>query len=555
MTLLTKKSKNKELSLYVNKQAIVEVLGSFLQQPELMKEYKVTTGDFVENFHKLIFAAIANLYKSGAKVIDAVAIDDYLSHYEAQYKVFTTNNGMDYIEQITTVAQVSNIRYYYDQIKKFTLLRRYVESGFDVTDFYDPYEIEPKIIEEHRELLDKSSVFDIINHFKQLQIEITSPFLLSEGRDSKKAGVGGLEQKERWKKSTAWGIGYSSAYLTTITHGLKGGKYTVKSASSGVGKTRTAISDLCYACSPKYYDKKRQMWCENPNGLHNGGLYIGTEMELLEEIDPILWAYIADVPQEHIKYNCYEDGEEERVDEAIRILSEEANIWLEYVPQYDVSTLESVIEEHKIKHNVKYVWFDYIHTTVELISEFSSQSKTRMVAREDQILAALSNKLKNICRQYNISLDTCTQVSGDFRAETNRDESIVRGAKAIIDKTDVALIAMPPTKLELKRADGIIRRLIGTPPPNLIYSVYKNRGGKWKRVKIWLYVDYDTMRVHDLFVTDYDDQLIEDITKTYINVVSEDENNAVATETPVYKPFSNIPLDREKAIVKDDVVF
>lgn len=41
---------------------------------------------------------------------------------------------------------------------------------------------------------------------------------MSEGRDSKKAGVGGLEQKEKWKKDTAWGIGYSSAYLTTVLH-------------------------------------------------------------------------------------------------------------------------------------------------------------------------------------------------------------------------------------------------------------------------------------------------------------------------------------------------
>ena len=52
-----------------------------------------------------------------------------------------------------------------------------------------------------------------------------------------------------------------------------------------------------------YYDKTLGKWCENPNGTYNGALYIGTEMELLEEIDPILWAYIADVPQDHIEFN------------------------------------------------------------------------------------------------------------------------------------------------------------------------------------------------------------------------------------------------------------
>lgn len=537
----------KELNNYINKSAVNEVLGSLIRDPALLREFKITTNDFVETFHKLIYGTINNLSKSGVQTIDAVAIDEYLSHYETQYIVFKKNNGIEYIERITEMCEPSNAKYYYEQLKKFTLLRRYVENGVDVSEFYDPEEVNPKIIEEKRAYLDKCSCLDIINYYKQMQLQITSPFLISEGRDSKKAGVGGREQKERWKKSTAWGLGYASAYLTTVTHGLRTKRFTVKSAGSGVGKTRTSLSDLCYCCVPKYYDSKKQVWCENPNGTFNGGLYIGTEMELLEEIDPILWAYVADVPQEHIEYNTYEEGEEERVDEAIRILEEEANIWLEYVPQYDVNTLESVIEEHKIKHNIKYVWFDYIHATAELVSEYSAQINTRMSVREDQVLAALSTQLKNICRTYDISLNTCTQVSGDFRSESNRDETIVRGARAIIDKADVAMIAMPPTKVELKRVEPILRRMLNKRTPNLVYSLYKNRGGKFKNVKIWLYVEYDTMRVHDLFITDYEDKLIDEIGKTYINVHKCERKNAQgenemviegrASDKPTYKPF------------------
>lgn len=532
----------KELNKYINKSAVNEVLGSILTHPELLKEFKITTNDFVETFHKLVFGAINNLAKSGVKVIDAVAIDEYLSHYETQYILFKKNNGIEYLERIAEACEPVNARYYYEQLKKFTLLRRYVEHGIDVSEFYDPEEISPKVIESKREFLDKCSSNDIIDYFKKQQLEITAPFLIGEGRDSKKAGVGGHEQKEKWKKSVAWGLGYASAYLTSVTHGIRTKRLTIKSAGSGVGKTRTSLSDLCYACVPKYYDSKRGTWCENPNGTFNGGLYIGTEMELLEEIDPILWAYMADVPQDHIEYNTYTEGEEERVDEAIRILEEEANIWLEYVPQYDVNTLESIIEEHKIKHDIKYVWFDYIHATAELVSEYSSQLNTRMSVREDQVLAALSTQLKNICRKYDIALNTGTQVSGDFRTENNRDETIVRGARAIIDKADIAMIAMPPTRVELKRVEPILRKMMNKKTPNLIYSVYKNRGGKYKKVKIWLYVDYSTMRIHDLFVTDYEDKLIEDIGKTYINIhkKSIDDNKEIqetASNKPTYKPI------------------
>lgn len=525
--------KKSKLLSYVNKQAIREVLGSLLQEPSLIREYKIVQNDFPETFHKLIFAAINNLYKNGAEEIDAVAIDEYLSHYETQYQVFIKNEGVSFLEKIQEMALQSNFKYYYDQLKKFSLLRSYVEYGISVEEFFDPDEINPEVIEKQRKQLDEYTIQDIINHYKKKHSRVIAPFLNTEGQDSKKAGVGGHEQKEKWKQDTAWGIGYACAYLTTALHGIRKRRFNIKSAGTGVGKTRTSIADIGYACSPYYYDKSLDKWCENPNGKSNGGLYIGTEMELLEEIDPILWAYIADVPQDHIEFNLYEDGEEERVDKAIDILEHEANIWFEYVPEYDANTLEEIIETHKLEHDIEYVWFDYISATVELNSEYAAESKTKMVVREDQVLANLSKKLKNFTRKFDVSIDSFTQVTGDFKNEANRDQTIVRGAKAIIDKADGAMIAMPPTEKELKKIEPITRELINKPTPNLVYSLYKNRGGKWNKIKIWLYIDYSTMRVHDLFVTDYEYKLIKDMEKTYIDVNDEEYASTKANINPV----------------------
>lgn len=520
----------KELASYSDKQAIREVLGSFLQEPGLMKEYKVTKSDFPERFHKIIFAAINNLYRGGAEEIDAVAIDEYLSHYDTQHAIFSKNNrGIEFVDSVKEMALPSNIKYYYDRLKKFSLLRSCVKSGTDVSHYFNPHEIDPVTIEEQRKRLDESTPNEIITYLKRRFLQAVSPFTINSGRDSKKAGVGGSEQKERWKKDTAWGLGYASAYLTTIYHGARKRRFNITSAGTGVGKTRVSIANLAALCAPKIYDKKLDKWVRNPNGTKNSGLYIGTEMELLEEIDPILWAYIADVPQEHIEFNTYEEGEEERVDEAIRILEEESNIWLEYIPEYDLTTLENVIEEHKLKHKIEYVFFDYIHTTVELLSEYADKSKVKMVTREDQVLAQVSNTLKNFTRRFDISLDTGTQVSGDFKNIDNRDQTIVRGSKAIIDKADGASIAMPPTESELKKVEDILRNLVGMPEPNLTISVYKNRGGKWNKVKVWLYIDYGTMRVYDLFVTDekYRVDTVKNLKKTYINI-EEDEAKTTA---------------------------
>lgn len=228
--------KKNKITQYQNKQAIREILGSLLQESSLIREYKVVQNDFPETFHKLIYAAINNLYKNGATCVDAVAIDEYLSHYEIQYQVFLKNEGIDFLEKVEEMAVRSNFQYYYDQLKKFSLLRSYVENGIDVSEFFDPSEIEPVTIESQRKLLDDYSIQDIINHFKKKQLKISAPFIMNEGRDSKKAGVGGWEQKEKWKNDTAWGIGYSSAYLTTALHGLRKKRLNVKSAGTGVGK-------------------------------------------------------------------------------------------------------------------------------------------------------------------------------------------------------------------------------------------------------------------------------------------------------------------------------
>jgi len=55
--------------------------------------------------------------------------------------------------------------------------------------------------------------------------------------------------------------------------------------------------------------------------------------------------------------------------------------------------------------------------------------------------------------------------------------------------------------------------------PNLIVSVYKNRGGM-NLVKIFLEVDYGTMRVHDIIMMDVDNKKI-DADKTYLKMVKD----------------------------------
>lgn len=508
----------------------MEILGCFVKQPTLIGTYKVYPYDFTEGLHKIIFSALKRLYQDGAIQIDSFVIDEFLSNYPTEHAIFVRQNGMHFIDLCAESCHIENIDYYYNQIKKFSLLRDYLKHGIDVSDYFIPDEIDLQSAASRRALLDKDSITDIIGHFKQKQLEIASQYVTPGEKAMKKAGVGGKAQKELWKQSVAWGAGYASAFMTAISHGMRPGRFTILSAPSGVGKTRMTIANLCYAFSPRYYDKKEEQWMDNPYHTDEGVLYIGTEMELLDEIEPILWAYIADVPQEHIQYNMYEPGEEDRVDIAIRILEQESHIYLAYLPNYDIAALENIIEEHTLKYNIRHVFFDYIHTTAELLSEFTVQTGGRMALREDQSLSNLGNALKNMSRKYAVSVDTWTQVSNDWKEEKNRDASVIRGAKALADKADLAGIMTRPTTRELMLLEDTIRHVGIANPPNMVISFYKNRGGKFSEVKVWLYIEFDTMRVHDLFCTDneynvYGEKVIG-LTKKYIGYDKVGNGNA-----------------------------
>ena len=553
----------KQYKEYSSIEATREVVGCLLLNPSLLKNYKILYTDFTKQFYQYVFMAIEHLYKEGATEISPLLIEEYLRNHKDKHANFQREQGVEVLKALMQKVTPANFDYHFQLIKKFSLLRELKKSGVDVSYYFDPDEVDVEVCSKKRELLENTPIEDIVAHFKSIFTAVSSQFIDDKNIDKKKAGVGFMEQKELWKKQTAWGVGYSSAFLTTALHGIRQRRYVVKSAGTGVGKTRTTIADICYAFAPKYYNKKLKKWCANPNKASQGCLYIGTEMELVEEIDPIMIAYMADVPQEHIEFNKYVDDEEERVDMAIKILAEEGRIYETYCPDYNYEKLESIIEEHVHKYEIGYVFFDYIHTTADLVAEYAEKASRSMAIREDQVLAELSTKLKNLCRTYNVSFDSCTQVSGDFKNTENRDQTIVRGAKSIIDKADVGIIAMPPSEKELKLVNYILTNnklrgdnRITMPTPNLVLSIYKNRGGKDNKIKIWLYIDYDTMRTHDLFVTDYSYKFLKDFPRTYINAgIATIEGETIPidvdeAEVEAYK--KRIGLEDFKIVLEED---
>lgn len=512
-----------------SKVATREVLGSLMLYPQLIKDYPLEVTDFVGSTFKIIYSAIFNLARNGAQSLDVPALESYLKeNYLNKYKIYAKNNGSNFLQDAMELCNPQNYSMYYEEIKKYALLRSYLENGIDVGEFFNPEEVDPEVQDKIQDNFQNITLNDLADHYKSKIARLNDIYELRDKHSSIKAGGEGAKaQKELWKKNSNYGVSYASNLLTHVTDGIKQKRFVVISAGTGLGKTRMTMANIGHTFAPEFWNDKEKRWQVNPNGTRNKCLYIGTEMELRTEVEPILEAYIAKVPEDHILHpDRYEEGEEERVDKAIDIMTS-GFIYMEYLPDYNLQKLEKVISKHVNEHGVNHVFFDYIHLTASLSAEYSRSSGLK--DREDLVLANVSTKLKEWTDTYNISIDTWTQVNGDFAQDAIRDQRLVRGSKAIIDKADVAGIMSKPSEAELRKIDPYLRNCI-IRDRLICLSIYKNRGSKFSNVKLWLDVEYDTMRVHDLFGTDYS-YLYDDEIKQVTVHVNEDSDEVTHYES------------------------
>lgn len=240
-------------------------------------------------------------------------------------------------------------------------------------------------------------------------------------------------------------------------------------------------------------------------------LFISTEMEE-DELQPTMWAYVSGVAEEKIVDGNLTEREEQLVKEAIEHLKE-CELYIEYVPKFDPQTINTIIKEYAIRHDIDVVFFDYIHLSFEIMMDISSKTRG-MTMREDMMLTIFASGLEELAREYNFHLRTSTQINGEQVEQSSQmlDQRLLRGAKAMADKMQYGVIMTKPTPKELQLVE-YHKRLLGAAygdntVPNMVYHFYKNRKTKYKG-KQWLHIDYSTMRITELFFTDFQNNQIE----------------------------------------------
>ena len=270
------------------------------------------------------------------------------------------------------------------------------------------------------------------------------------------------------------------------------------------------MAEACNISCDVIYDWSKKEWIST--GEAEDCLFISTELTK-EEVQDCILAHISGIEEDRIAEWKDITPEEEAIIWASGDLMAKATMKLhcEYMPDFTIDSIKDKIESWIISNQVKYVFFDYINDSPSLYKYYIEKTGVRL--QTHQILFLFSQSLKSIANKYDIYLGSSTQLSSNWKEE--KDANALKGSKAIIEKADYGVIALPATSQDLKSLNKIYESGFYK-IPNYCYHIFKNRGGKWKSVIVWTQLNMGTMREIDCFVTDSDYKLITDIESTIL---------------------------------------
>ena len=492
-------------SKYVDVTAIMQVVGNVFNNPQILDftdKYTITEDDFPDEFHRVAFGAIYKIHDLGADRITLENISDFLSSRPKSAATFKQNKGEEWLLKVAETCMPEAFDYYYSRLKKFSLLRAYDNYGVDVSDIYDADNIlDTRKKQLQEDLLDNSTLEQIADKVENKIEGIRLKYVDDAFGQAIQAGddIEGLI--DRLKEHPEVGTPLYGPLVNTVTRGARLKKFYLRSAATGVGKSRSMIADACYIACNEIYDE-RFGWIHN--GTSEPTLYIATEQEK-EEIQTMMLAFLSEVNEEHILNGQYVGDEEDRVRKAAQILKN-SPLYIEELPDFSLKDVEDKIKKNIRDHEVKYVFHDYIHTSLKILEEITRRSGG-VKLREDNILFMLSTRLKDICNQYGVFIMSATQLNGDYQQAETPDQNLLRGAKAIADKIDYGAILLNVKDEDLVKLDKILSTNVFD-RPSIKMSIYKNRRGRYKGIYLWCKADLGCCRIKPMFATTYDYEII-----------------------------------------------
>ena len=486
-----------------DKNTIRQVLGGLIQHPQYLSQidkYSLTIADFSSRFERYIYSAINGLYRQGVTQIQPLDIANFLQADTIATQTFEQNNGVEYLQDIIDFSNADNFDYYYNKLKKLNLLRDLKKQGFDTSGFYEEDLSKPNAEKVNAEF-ENITTKDICDQIKRKVLGLEASYVKTAEIEVENASVGMEDFIKEMNETYDIGLPLQGHIYNKIFSGAQRGALTIRSGSSGLGKTRQAIGDACYLAYPVRYNSINQEW--EQRGSSEKVLFIVTE-QTFSQVRKMILAYLTDINESRFKLGHFTSQEKELLNKALQIMNDFAdNMILIKMPNPTIESVKAIIRENVLTKNIGYVFYDYIFIGPALLGEFRGFS-----LRNDEVLLMFATALKDLAVELNVAMFTSTQVNA--QADDNRhirNEASLAGGRSTINKADNGAIMSRPSPEELTGLEPIISKY---GKPNMVTDIFKVRSGEWSQVRIWSIVDLGRMKKRDLFVTDERLEPIED---------------------------------------------
>ena len=491
--------------------AYLQVFGSLMKDSTLVDDLDrpLQREDFdTHSFYKLLYVAIYNIHMNGAQIIDEYAVDSYLKNYPEQYKIFNDNQGLVYLSKAIERATLDNYDMYYHKVRKLSLLRFYDKKGYDIKNIYN-YTLKDNEFEKEQMKFEEMSEQDIVDYVENnMVLEPRTLYCANVLTENKQAGDGLQSLVDSFLESPDYGYEYTSIALSSVVRGAIRGRFYLFSAGTGTGKTRNFLMNATHFSVPYVWDKKENKFVFTGQSVPT--LFVGTEGSI-DEFQTIVLAAVSGVDESHIRKGLYKEGEYERIVQATEYI-EASPLYLVYCDDYSITDIENIAKRYVLTYKIEIFIFDYLQSSMRLTAEIANNSKVRM--QEWQILLIFSTRMKALAQRLDICIISGTQLSAEANDARYKDNLVLQGSKAIAQKVDVGIVISRPNPAETKKIEALTRNMINVPEINMLYWIYKIRGGELSRIILCTNINLGTMTIRDCFITDFDFNLIDvDITK------------------------------------------
>lgn len=474
--------------------------------------YPLAKTDFdPEPVHRIIFIATCKLAEAGAGNVSEVEIDNYVKDYPAQYEILNESNFLDFVPTVKELCSLESFELYYTTLRKFSLLRELKEEGYNIAPYFD------EMLDETEQMakLNKWTIGEILTDIEFKSAKLRTKYDVKYVRNEIKAGENVAERLAGFKEQPSFGALFQSGYLSTIWNGWCRGHLGLRGAPSGQGKSRLGVADLTKVGAKEIWMPEVNDFVVNDN-YQSPTLFIATEQDIETEVEPMFWSAVSGVEYRSIKNGLCTSEEEKRVIRAGEIIAE-SNLHITSMPNFTTKSINRKVKEMVEREGIGYCVFDYMEQQGDISQEY--REVVGSAGRQDQVLLYLSTELKKIAEDMNVGILTGQQLNDSWKTLSFIDETALAGGKSVKNKCDFGSIFLPTSYLrkDLKQVEPYLkRRGVGEnrqPVPNICEFIFKSRYGIYgdKRLKLWSYFDRGTFQRTDYFVTDDENNVLDDI--------------------------------------------